>query len=699
MIKTGHGHLRRIAGSFAKPAKMYGSTAFDLSKVIYLISESKKANIAIKDQKIYFLLGSTGAGKTTTIQFLSGNKLIEDEEGKIVLKDPAVSKLKIGTQQKSETRFIAAQEVSFKKEKLILVDGPGFNDTEGPEMDLANAVSIADVFEQCSAVVPILLVSHAVLIADRGRLFRDLINYLCSMFPARELTKSLVVWVSQVPDKFKLAQLGKTFQSIVDADSSANTDDLISVIESLVELVEDEDTRVKIIKPLTDDVSKYHRFLSKYKPIKQPASLYKFSLNETVQARLLNTLKSVEMNVVTWLENYQANTLYEFLKSFLVVGNFVGTVKTSFVTCKDKMNNWIKYNQTETLQRFEGILKNKFFNDRDAQKLNDFSRVLEDVAVLKEFTVEDIMTVSSFENNVVSQLQIFEGQIADLAFDFETIKSVAEIINQFSAILKFKKEEVEGISMKAKQDIRNKINALKDTLKSLEVNERSLDDLVDVIENLTTAAKMMESIVKVDIHQIVEDAVCIIKKGFGETEEEFNTVFNSIETQVSSGAYEVGVEDALGAEPFENSKIKKDLTILCKHFSFIKYASTNKKLTKYLPAAELSDRFKRMVAVIVIYCNKTLDSMLEKLSAVDAAGFSQFKSEIDIISKLQDINEDIKAGTGGKNQKFLKCLSATIGNALEELQKEFEKGSYPEVQWWPRPGAVERLAGFQKTTD
>ena len=118
------------------------------------------------------LLGTTGAGKSTTIQYLYGAKhpslinMVKIENGHIQAK-PMPKKLKsfiASAAMKSETRYINPIEFEFKniedkKVQIMIVDTPGFGDTQSIEVDIANSLAIIRAVVKANSVRPVFLFS------------------------------------------------------------------------------------------------------------------------------------------------------------------------------------------------------------------------------------------------------------------------------------------------------------------------------------------------------------------------------------------------------------------------------------------------------------------------------------------------------------------------------------------------------------
>ncbi|CAF4659979.1 unnamed protein product, partial [Rotaria sp. Silwood2] len=103
----------------------------------------------IKGEDIILLLGGTGAGKSTTIHFLGGSLLKEikvtglNHIHPVEIKNPDLKKITTTPFARSETQCITPVRIYFRdiggsyNESIILCDTPGFEDTHGPEVDIA----------------------------------------------------------------------------------------------------------------------------------------------------------------------------------------------------------------------------------------------------------------------------------------------------------------------------------------------------------------------------------------------------------------------------------------------------------------------------------------------------------------------------------------------------------------------------------
>jgi hypothetical protein len=144
----------------------------DMTLMGMLIEKTAEATKQIQGQDIILLLGGTGAGKSTTIHFLAGSKMHEvmiQGIGHIepIAPVPGLESFVTSPFARSETKSINAIKIEYANLETIeakgivfLCDTPGFGDTEGPEIDIANGIGLVNAVKGCRSVKPLILINQ-----------------------------------------------------------------------------------------------------------------------------------------------------------------------------------------------------------------------------------------------------------------------------------------------------------------------------------------------------------------------------------------------------------------------------------------------------------------------------------------------------------------------------------------------------------
>ncbi|CAF1151915.1 unnamed protein product [Rotaria sp. Silwood1] len=181
----------------------------NIHELFRLIKKVNSTVYTIKKKDIIFFLGLTGSGKSTTIHFLAGSKMIEIEVrglyhiAPVEINNPDLKYITTSPFVKSETRYITSVEVKLKntngltKESIILCDSPGFEDTSGPEVDIANGLGIVNVIKGCTSVKPVVVISYK-SIRDQIEAF----SYIFTKFPEKE-KDTIHAFIKEIHRKLK----------------------------------------------------------------------------------------------------------------------------------------------------------------------------------------------------------------------------------------------------------------------------------------------------------------------------------------------------------------------------------------------------------------------------------------------------------------------------------------------------------------
>ena len=193
--------LTQIENSFE--ANQYDSAIFSLAKlkkkfinkidvfeIERLLKKNKNNGALLAEKEIVVFFGLTGVGKSTTILYLAGEKMVEKttyENGKPIKyidSNREVPGISVGYEATSKTRYLNFIEVNVSRaidEKLILCDTCGFEDTEGAEVDISNTIGMINAIKKAHKVKFVVILSEK-SIGDRYQgvfsLFETLIRFI-----------------------------------------------------------------------------------------------------------------------------------------------------------------------------------------------------------------------------------------------------------------------------------------------------------------------------------------------------------------------------------------------------------------------------------------------------------------------------------------------------------------------------------------
>jgi len=178
-------------------------SSFSLSAAKFAEIEQKiKQNFVgqeVSGKDVTVILGNTGSGKSTIVNFLARVPMKVDTKGNLVPAD-GTGKVRVSYGGHSETKFpklIADTEVGY------LCDLPGFQDSEGAVDDVLNSAFIRSALTNARSVRALVLTTDAELDAGRAEAFKKLSTFM-KMFKNRDFLRSSVyLFVNKVfSDRF-----------------------------------------------------------------------------------------------------------------------------------------------------------------------------------------------------------------------------------------------------------------------------------------------------------------------------------------------------------------------------------------------------------------------------------------------------------------------------------------------------------------
>ena len=246
---------------------------FDINKMVKLYGEAEETSKQVSNENIILLLGHTGAGKSTTIHFLAGSQLQKDkitDHIDVIKAAPGTKKVKTALKfTESVTRFISGVPLSLqgtgvtvgdrqvRKGRIFLCDSPGFDDSSGAEVDVANGLGILKAV-RLTKRVRVLLVISASDMGQRCQGLKKLANTLGQILPnlTEHLKSGAIDFIfTKINGADPCKKIQTIFTHIVNDEDLESNVEISNSLDAIIRYVIKRAKKKKLIvlNPIQDD--------------------------------------------------------------------------------------------------------------------------------------------------------------------------------------------------------------------------------------------------------------------------------------------------------------------------------------------------------------------------------------------------------------------------------------------------------------
>ena len=259
----------------------------------------------------------------------------------------------VGHKKVSKTRSINihVREIGGKNnEEIVYVDSPGFEDTAGPEVDIATSVMLSQVAKKARSLRFVVLINYASLLEDRGGAMRAVLKLAHTFVSDFEEDKKSFMFLFthattsefDVPELLSIAK--KRLEEDVLCILEGTTDpDVQKVLKFMRKSILKKYMFVDIWHPLLSDFNDISRFVeTKLSTVKNPALVSNCGLTVHAQMKLRGQLRCMLLTLRGLLSQKDISEEDEqemkyILEMFQYFKLYIGTtqVQEAFDACED----------------------------------------------------------------------------------------------------------------------------------------------------------------------------------------------------------------------------------------------------------------------------------------------------------------------------------------------------------------------------
>ena len=197
-----------------------------ITLLTHCVDEGERNSEKAKGKDTLIVVGSTGAGKSTFLNYLMGCEMMLKDPEELGLDDlddevvvvrsrseggPLDEIMEIGHGKQSKTFLPHIESDPRQASPYAYCDCPGFLDDRGAEINIANAVNIRRLLQSAQCVRVVILINYDALKSARGRGIRDILLICRQLFGHTEepmrYQSSLLLGVTEAPMTMRLDRL------------------------------------------------------------------------------------------------------------------------------------------------------------------------------------------------------------------------------------------------------------------------------------------------------------------------------------------------------------------------------------------------------------------------------------------------------------------------------------------------------------
>ena len=724
----------------------------DVDLLRFYKHNAEKSLKDIKDKDIIMFFGRTGAGKSTTLQFLAGSKMkkIIDPSTNLphiafenVTNNKALDSVTCRPDKKSETRYINIVNVNIDsnkarlknyKDKVILCDCPGLSDTNGPEVDISNSLSIIKMLKLVNSVKPVVLIPFEEF-EGRSILFKAfIISFLHFVKDYEKFSEKFVYLITRAENKDLENDVKPNIQSILSNmnDEEGSDDNYKNFLEDLLDNIEEENHNIKIINPVKDNRYKVLKNICKKSPIESPDQNFRACISEESRSKIKDQIEIYSSLVKMYIEKKDYKNAGYIFDQWKYIAEILSDEDYILDRFKTLIQSIGKQSKSETQyidKQINLISKTPQINESDLLVIKNSIAKIEIQEKFSDQYVKNNVKATDIAMNKIQELitktlcEIDKKSILDQSI-WQTIKKLKVILKSFPEFSKVL-SQVDNIILSKVKQLATDWNTLltKDKIPelltqialarrspSIEIETYGVSKLSEnvisiIVKKPTEIYLQIQNIIPVNYSDSTQEGVNIINRNNNCLPMTRNDLRNIIKGMSQLKGYinkleshkstDTKIEKVLQMYESAVREISKYVSDCCNYIvnktynqnkapknssrSLKSYLMTISELRKIKSVALITDKFYyKIEQILQDDQDKYVDNIISQITKIklkdDNFSYELFFENLERLKKLEELSsEDKNKEVWGRIYKFVKSHLKYIDNQIDDIELSEDK--------------------------
>ncbi|ETO16232.1 hypothetical protein RFI_21122, partial [Reticulomyxa filosa] len=666
------------------PVKKQGEY-FDIKSMLELVAKADEAANTIKDQNVILMLGGTGSGKSTLIHFLAGSTMKEQivdgicHIAPVKVNNKALANVRTSSKSISETRYITAVSINLKEmnllvdiDSVVLCDTPGFGDTNGPEVDVANGIGIVRALQNCKSVKPVVLICYTAL-GYRMSCVKDLARTLVSLIPSIENHISAFSYVfTKIPEnkiKNMSAQVKDTWNNSKDEPDEG----FKAILKDIAKKTKNVVIAPNLVSDSPDSLLESLTDIKEF--IKNPGEVFQPFVSESSKGAVQMQVQKHKEAVWLGYQKGDYNVVQTKLDELKELSNVLKlpTIENEYKDIVKKLTNEWNQKYEDAKSIFNKRIVSPHLSKNDVLAYQKVVNELKSANQLRRSHLKDAISSTSLTQNIKKQMKRLINAIEDQKErDESTLRAHLDKIAQVQACFPDFSSSYDEACQKLKKRVTNCVDEAKECIKKNKFME---------------FRKELEKIGKVLIFQEHLHSFMDIKK-------EIKNLENELLVRLNNAADEgfVVLKKAMKEEPTSSKEEKQEVNIRIEKLDKTAVDILKKTVPLLEEAANAFDLpyehvgldkstkelIRSFVNRIIEYFEKVKQKIVYLFEKQRYQAFDEIKTFILVLDELRTM-EAVKQRTGSQYYQITEKMFGFVGDIQKDIDTILGSLNNPNV--------------------